>query len=182
MVLGCGVVPRVWEIFGGKFFRKIPGIMMPIYIISLIGVLKALGWQQQDIAARLQVVGPSVSLWATGARPLPRRYEAEFLSLVADELARPMVEAQVIGDYLADWSAEMAAVREARQEVVRRILTRFGSEYITYVDEPMSSLQWHRVARDCRQLGQVIRQIAEDDGVVEHFLEKVQVARGRAQG
>jgi transcriptional regulator with XRE-family HTH domain len=62
--------------------------MAPIYVRSLIELLKFLGWEQKAIAKRLKVSTSAVSLWATGKRPVPQRYEKPLIGLVLEEMRR----------------------------------------------------------------------------------------------
>jgi transcriptional regulator with XRE-family HTH domain len=101
----------------------------PIYVKSLIGLMKCLGWEQQGIAERLGISKTAISLWATGARPISRRYEQPFLDLVAaalrDDQARIHVgEAHMreVWSYIYAWSQEMYVRIGRFQEAIQSAL------------------------------------------------------------
>jgi transcriptional regulator with XRE-family HTH domain len=87
---------------------------LPIYAKSLFELMKFLGWEQQAIAERLGVSKSSISLWATGTRPISKRHEQPFLDLVIeilrDEQERAGVNsshARELLTYIDAWVHEM---------------------------------------------------------------------------
>jgi transcriptional regulator with XRE-family HTH domain len=87
---------------------------LPIYAKSLVELMKFLGWEQKAIAARLGVSNSTISFWATGKRPIPKRHEQAFLDLVRQVLhdAQERVGAnssyaQELSAYLNAWTHEM---------------------------------------------------------------------------
>jgi transcriptional regulator with XRE-family HTH domain len=58
-----------------------------VYVTSLFSIFHALGVTQRLVAARLGVTPSHVSMWATGARPVPEVHYRPLLALVWDAIA-----------------------------------------------------------------------------------------------
>jgi hypothetical protein len=90
-------------------------LMTPIYVKGLFSLMKYLGLEQKDVARRLGGVSDTTtSLWATGKRPISRKYEEPFLNLVAEVIREEEERAgvnsaharEMVG-YLDAWVQEM---------------------------------------------------------------------------
>ena len=64
--------------------RAMPGV----YVKSLFKVSRILGVPQRTVAQHLGVQPSAVSMWATGARPIPRRHYPRFYQFISAMLAR----------------------------------------------------------------------------------------------
>jgi hypothetical protein len=99
---------------------------LPIYVKSLVSLLKYLGLEQQDVADRLGVTRPLISFLATGKRPLSQKLEAPFMHLVLRELRKDrqrasagLVHERQVKTYIQAWTAEMSAQVDAVLEEIR---------------------------------------------------------------
>jgi transcriptional regulator with XRE-family HTH domain len=150
------------------------GVMpLPIYAKSLVRLLRTLGVDQQEIARQLRLSKSTVSLWATGARPLAKRHEQPFLDLVEATIREHQTRADVsetdlrdIASYLHAWSREMY-IQVGR---FRRTI----QEHFQTLQSPLSKVDPLTLSRDerfrlkwaCRQLVMLLDAIDQLEGDV----------------
>jgi DNA-binding transcriptional regulator YdaS (Cro superfamily) len=80
----------------------------PIFVKSLIELARGLGVEQRAIAKRLTIPDSSVSQWATGKRPIPRRHLPAFLALVTELIrAHEPTHGEQIRTHLKQWEFEL---------------------------------------------------------------------------
>jgi transcriptional regulator with XRE-family HTH domain len=125
----------------------------PIYVKSLIELVKGLGVEQKDIAKRLKVPGSSVSLWATGARSIPRRHLQKFLALV-EGLIREYEPTRLEQIHAAVqlWQVELFVSIGALATHVRNNFEVLESPYAHQDIMKLSRDERRRLRRACQQL------------------------------
>jgi transcriptional regulator with XRE-family HTH domain len=80
----------------------------PIYVQRLIEMARSLGVDQREIAKRLQIPDSSLSLWATGKRPIPRRHLPAFMALISELIrAHDATHRAHLNHYLEAWNIEL---------------------------------------------------------------------------
>jgi predicted transcriptional regulator len=135
----------------------------PIYISSLVKLLKYLGWEQQGIAERLGVSTTAVSLWATGARPVSRRHEQAFLDLVRtvlhDEQARSDVSEarhRDVDSYIHAWRAEMYVKVGRFQQTIQEQFETLQSPLAKVDPLSLSPLERRQLRFACQRLAHLL--------------------------
>jgi transcriptional regulator with XRE-family HTH domain len=157
---------------------------LPIYAKSLIALMKYLGWEQQQIAERLAVSPPMVSLWANGVRPVSQRHEKAFMALVVEALRAR--EDQGIGldehgldeqmqPFLYAWVDEMAGYIDAYWENIRLAIQTIQQVDVTRTHFWMQPSQQETVQQACQT---VIRHL----NYVKHLDQDAMFAAGAGRG
>jgi hypothetical protein len=148
---------------------------VPVYVNSFIQLLRSRGWQQQDLAARLRISGSTVSQWATGKRPVTRRLEDAFLSLVVDSCVDAPLPAEM-AVYVHRWHMDMQQELQHATTEICTILTRMGQVSPSASDGHWSSVECLCLAHDARRLTKALTDLHHDQEICTSMIEKLRLA------
>jgi transcriptional regulator with XRE-family HTH domain len=71
-----------------------------LYVKNLFRLGKSIGIEQQQVAAHVGVSEPTVSLWATGKRPVPDRHKLALLNFFDNAIEKECKDADRRGDII----------------------------------------------------------------------------------
>jgi hypothetical protein len=127
---------------------------LPIYVKSLLGLLRDVGgFEQREVATHLKVTPSTVSTWATGKRPIPRRHFLPLLRLVNEVVQQhaDVHEAQ-LKSYIRAWDLEMAAGVGAISFAIKTFFEQLKSSYALEDPVTMDPEQRRHLRTTCRFL------------------------------